>query len=211
MKHADRRAGGDDAGQRETGTLPIPGVDLQAIVHELESRQVELEMQIEELRQARAEAEDLRARYEELFDFAPLGYLTLDNKGLVVDANLAAAALLGFERSALTGQSLVGLAAPACRAGLAGFLSEVRQSPGRRSAEVRIIPRRGPAVDVVFEAVLLWGREASDDLVELALVDVTERRLAEVEKSLLAREPEAKAGADDGRPRISKVPSSSWG
>ncbi len=177
MELVDGRAGLDAEGRLEAEAIPIRGeermpaatassaIDLQARVHELETHQVELVMQIERLCQAHAEAEARRARYEELFDFAPLGYLTLDCQGLVVEANLAAAALLGFERSSLTGQSLVGLAAPACRAGLAGFLSGVRQGPGRRSAELRIIPRSGTPIDVLLEAVLLWGREASDDIV----------------------------------------------
>jgi PAS domain S-box-containing protein len=203
MKQGGQRAGRNEAVRREAearlaqgkGRKPrVPArsaTDLQALVHELEVHQVELEMQNEELRRAHAEAEDLRARYEDLFDFAPLGYVTLDNLGLIVDANLAAAALLGSDRSSLTRRPLVGLVAPECRAGLAGFLSEVRQVPGKKSIEARIVTGGGVPIDVAVDAVLLWGRGAADDLLQVALVDVTERRRVEAEKGRLVRELEA--------------------
>ncbi len=63
--------------------------------------QIELEMQNEELRRAQLELEDQRAKYFELFDLAPVGYLTISDTGMVRDANLTAARLLGVERQQL--------------------------------------------------------------------------------------------------------------
>ncbi|SPF44902.1 hypothetical protein SBDP1_510013 [Syntrophobacter sp. SbD1] len=71
------------------------------MVHELRVHQVELEMQNEELRRAQAEIEESRARYSDLYDFAPVGYLTLDEHGLVMEANLTLAKQLGIERTHL--------------------------------------------------------------------------------------------------------------
>ncbi len=71
------------------------------LVHELRVHQVELEMQNEELRRAQAEIEESRARYADLYDFAPVGYLTLDERGLVMEANLTLAKQLGIERTHL--------------------------------------------------------------------------------------------------------------
>jgi len=78
--------------------------DTPAIVHELRVHQIELEMQNEELRGARLQLEEQRAKYFELFDLAPVGYLTISDKGVVGDANLTAARLLGVERQLLVGQ-----------------------------------------------------------------------------------------------------------
>jgi len=72
--------------------------DPAAMLHELRVRQVELEMQNEEMRRAQLEADAQRANYFELFHLAPVGYLTLSDKGAVSDANLTAANLLGVER-----------------------------------------------------------------------------------------------------------------
>ena len=72
-----------------------------SLEHELRVHQVELEMQNEELRQAQAELEESRAQYADLYDFAPTGYLTLDERGVVVEANLTLAGQLGIERTSL--------------------------------------------------------------------------------------------------------------
>ncbi len=74
------------------------------VVHELRVHQIELEMQNEELRRAQLELDDQRQKYFELFDLAPVGYLTLSTEGIVGDANFTAARLLGVERSRLVGQ-----------------------------------------------------------------------------------------------------------
>jgi len=84
-------------------SLPVPA-ELSAAVHELRVHQIELEMQNEELRHAQLELDAQREKYFALFDLAPVGYLTLSGKGIVGDANLTAAHLLGVERRQLVGQ-----------------------------------------------------------------------------------------------------------
>jgi len=92
-----------DALSAAAPSLPAPE-ELSAAVHELRVHQIELEMQNEELRRAQLALEASRAKYSELFDLAPVGYLTLSGKGIVGDANLTAARLLGVERQTLVGQ-----------------------------------------------------------------------------------------------------------
>jgi PAS domain S-box-containing protein len=75
-------------------------------VHELRVHQVELEMQNEELRRAQAELESSRARYFELYDLAPVAYLTLSQQGLILEANLTAATMLGVSRGDLARRPL---------------------------------------------------------------------------------------------------------
>jgi PAS domain S-box-containing protein len=77
--------------------------EIAAIVHELRV-QIELEMQNGELRSAQLELTVQREKYLELFEHAPAGYVTLTAKGLVADANVTAARLLGVERALLVGQ-----------------------------------------------------------------------------------------------------------
>src|SRR5664279_541519 len=74
---------------------------VQKVLHELRVHQIELEMQNEELRRAYAELEATRARYFDLYDLAPIGYCTLNEQGLILQANLTATILLGVVRSEL--------------------------------------------------------------------------------------------------------------
>jgi PAS domain S-box-containing protein len=78
----------------------------QKLLYELQVHQIELEMQNDELRRATAELEAARVRYFELYDLAPVGYVTINEKGLILEANLAAATLWGVERSILINQPL---------------------------------------------------------------------------------------------------------
>ncbi len=76
------------------------------LLHELQVYQIELEMQNEELRRTQLESETLRGRYFDLYDLAPVGYVTVNEKGLILETNLTMASLLGETRSALIEQPL---------------------------------------------------------------------------------------------------------
>jgi PAS domain S-box-containing protein len=80
--------------------------DAQLLFHELRVHQVELELQNEELRRVQVELEVARERYFDLYDLAPVGYCTVNEQGLILEANLTAAALLGVSRSALVKQPI---------------------------------------------------------------------------------------------------------
>ncbi len=80
------------------------GVD--RLVHELQVHQIELELQNEELRRAQTELESTKARYFDLYDLAPVGYLTISESGLIRESNLTATTLLGTSRGALDRQPL---------------------------------------------------------------------------------------------------------
>jgi len=79
----------------------LKGQTPEELIHDLRVHQIELEMQAEELRGAKLALEESRDNYIDLYEFAPLGYLTLNDKALVTAANLTGATLLGIERSTL--------------------------------------------------------------------------------------------------------------
>lgn len=76
------------------------------LIHELQVHQIELEIQNEELRRAQAERDAAQTRYLEHYDFAPVGYCTLSEKGVILEANLTMAKLLDVARNVLVGRSL---------------------------------------------------------------------------------------------------------
>ncbi len=79
---------------------------LRTSLHELRVHQIELEMQNEDLLRAQADLGATRARYFDLYDLAPVGYCTVSEKGLILEANLTAATLLHQKRDTLVGRGL---------------------------------------------------------------------------------------------------------
>lgn len=83
-------------------TIPVMGGsewDVVRLLHELQVHEIELELDNEELRQSYDEADALRAKYADIYDFAPVGYFTLDRSGVILQLNLAGAILLGIKHS----------------------------------------------------------------------------------------------------------------
>lgn len=80
----------------------IANSELPAIIHELHVHQIELEMQNDELRLAQEALQKTQKKYFDLFNFAPVGYLTLDQRGIVKDINLSGATMLERERRFVT-------------------------------------------------------------------------------------------------------------
>ncbi len=105
--------------------MPRLEIDSQRLLHELEVHQIELEMQNAELRLARDEADLVREKYADLYDFAPVGYFTILADGTIRMVNLAGAAIVGMERSRLVGRSFEMLISPARRSTFSAFLEQV--------------------------------------------------------------------------------------
>lgn len=106
-----RRNAVDEVQRKTTDVEERSPADLNDLIHELEVHQVELEMQNEELSRANRESENARDAYLELYDFAPNGYLTFGERGLILGANLTLASMLGVTRSELLGLPFVYLIA----------------------------------------------------------------------------------------------------
>ena len=77
--------------------------EMLSLIHELQVHQIELEMQNDELRRTQLDLEAARDKYTDLYDFAPVGYFTIDEQGLIEEANLTAADLLSTDRQSLIG------------------------------------------------------------------------------------------------------------
>jgi PAS domain S-box-containing protein len=156
---------------------PVAEADTQRLVHELQVHQIELEMQNDELRQSRFEVEAGLARYTDLYDFAPVGYLTLGRDGVIRQANLTGARLLGVERGRLLGRRFGLFVGAPDRAGFNTFLENVFAGQAACVCEVAL-PRDGQGT--LF--VLITATLSPDDQECGAMVmDITERKLAEEE------------------------------
>jgi PAS domain S-box-containing protein len=157
----------------------ISSGDNEKLIHELQVHQIELEMQNDELRKAQAEIEESRSRYVELYDFAPVGYFTLDHKGLIVDANLTGASLLGVERELLSDAPFFHFIIPEDRDQFINYRRAVFQDPGRQSCELRLKSKGGNPIWVHLEGVAVEAPEGKPIRMRMAASDITERKRLE--------------------------------
>ncbi len=160
------------------------GIDAARLLHELQVHQIELEMQNEELQQERARVETLAARYTELYDFAPVGYFSLDREGVIRQANLRGARLLGLDRSNLMQQRFGLFVAESDRPAFSAFLQIVLAHAGAQSCELGLCKGGDASMWVRIEAT------ASEDGQECraAVLDLSERRQAEAQARAAAVE-----------------------
>ena len=91
-------------------TVTANGQEL--LVHDLQVHQIELEMQNQELRETQNKLEETSNLYADLYDFAPVGYISFDDNGIIQEINLTAATMLGKERSRLINRAFCSLCSP---------------------------------------------------------------------------------------------------
>jgi signal transduction histidine kinase/ActR/RegA family two-component response regulator len=145
------------------------------LVHELRVHQIELELQNEELQKARAELVVALARYSDLYDLAPMGYLTIAKDGAIQDANLTGALWLGMVRSQLVGARFGLFVSPKGRHVFNTFLASVFTSQSRQVCELSICPKKSAPLWVHIEAVVSDDRRTCRAI----MIDTTERKRAE--------------------------------
>jgi two-component system, sensor histidine kinase PdtaS len=166
---------------------PEEGQDAMRLVHELRVYQIELELQNEELRESRTKAEESLRQYLDLYEYAPVPYLTLDRAGTILRANIASESSLCVERSRLIGRPLADRLAPGDRPALAGFLASVNASGCRESFESPIRKANG---EKLIAQVIGFGCSAKNGECRLALIDITDRERAREALDRAAREKE---------------------
>ncbi|MEX2185500.1 MAG: PAS domain S-box protein [Pirellulales bacterium] len=152
----------------------LPTQDVQALVQELNVYQMELEIQNEELRQAQVELAHTRDRYADLYEFAPVGYVTLNKDGKIVEANLTAAAMLGVERHALLAKNLASFADRASQDACYLHLQAVSSSETKQTCDVEMHKADGTPVAVRLESIAFAAEH--ERRCRMALVDITDAR-----------------------------------
>ena len=144
-------------------------IDGARLLHELQVHQIELEMQNEALQQARDDMEALLAGYIELYDHAPVGYLTLDHLGTIRQMNVTGARLLGIDQER-KGQPRLGLfVAPDDRTTLSNFLERVFANGSSPASEITVIGEGLPPARMRIQGSL----SADGRRCRLILIDVT--------------------------------------
>lgn len=158
---------------------PEAEADTLSLLHELQVHQIELEMQNEELIQARADLEDVLRLYKDLHDFSSVGYLTLASDGTIIQVNLAVSYLFGMERKAIIKQQLGLFISPQSQATFNNFIKKVFTSGDKETCEVTLVQKgESPPLWVQLEAII-DASEGQREACRVVLVDISDRKQAE--------------------------------
>jgi PAS domain S-box-containing protein len=175
-KQAEKRLSEKDA---DIANMPFE--DINALIHELEVHQIELEMQNEELRQAQLDLEAARDKYTNLYNFAPVGYFSISDKGLILDANFVCATLLGMERGRLAGQRFSNFIAKDDQDVFYLHRQKLFETKTKQVCELKLINTDGTEFCAQLESYAVKDEEAGNySVIRSSLCDITERKQAEM-------------------------------
>jgi len=132
----------------------VVGIDEKRLMHELQVHQIELEMQNEELRRANETAETALRKYTMLYDFAPMGYFTLNSEGKIEDLNFTGAEMLGDRRFSLVGSNFKFFVSGESKAVFITFLDKVYAGTSKESCEVNLVHLKDPLCSVYMEGIV---------------------------------------------------------
>ena len=174
-------------GEARLPSLPhaVTAKVLEATVHQLRVHQTELEMQNEELRKVQAELEVTRARYFDLYDLAPVGYCTINEAGVILEANLTAGTLLGVERSKLINRSLAHFILRDDQDLFFRFRKQLIEIGTTQVCELRLVKSDGALSWGLLTTSVVAGA-AGVSVSHVVLTDITARKLQEESLALTA-------------------------
>ena len=149
---------------------------VRELAHELQVHQIELEMQNEELRKTQLQLEVARARYFDLYDLAPISYCTVDEAGVIVEANLATSDLLGEARRVLIGQRISRYILKECQDTYYLSRKLLLTSGDRQSCELHMVKVDGS--DFWVNLSMVSAKDSSGKVMQrLVLTDITNAKI----------------------------------
>lgn len=170
---AQRRVQRSKAGEQKTEA------DIVRALQELEVHQIELELQNAELKKARNELEVMLEKSTDLYDFAPVGYVSIDDSGLILEANLTSAAMLDKERSQLVDRCLLVFMSPTSRPIFLTFLKQVFSGHRNQTCEALFLKQGGGTFWGSLRAASAIRPRGERKWCRVVIGDITARKEAE--------------------------------
>ena len=151
------------------------------LIHELQVHQIELKMQNDELRRIQGELEKARDRYSHLYDFAPVGYFTVSEKGIIEEVNLTGATMTGIERSALIGRLFSRFVLREDQDIFYKYRQCLLQTETPRSCELRLVRNEGHEFYARMECMVIKNKGNDLRQIRAAVSDITDLKRTEKE------------------------------
>ena len=172
--------------------------DMASLNHELRVHQIELEMQNEELRRSQLELETSRNRFKDLFEFAPVGYFTLDAEWMIREVNLTGVAMLGFERQQTIDKGFFRFILPEFQDTFYRHRRSVMETGKPQRCELKLRKKDGTAFFVQMESLSVGDDKNPVAFIRVILTDIddlkrTDEKLRLAQNELRLKEEKNKA------------------
>ncbi|MBU0768106.1 MAG: PAS domain S-box protein [Proteobacteria bacterium] len=148
-------------------------------IHELQVHQIELEMQNEELRRIQGELERTRDRYSHLYDFAPVGYVTISEKGTILEANITGAAMLGVERTILIKKPFSHFITRDDQDFFYFYRKKLIETKEKQAFELRLVKKDGSEFYAQLDCSPVKDLQGDFNQLGILITDINDRKLAE--------------------------------
>ena len=162
----------------EEGLGTMLPADAKRLVHELQVHQIELEMQNEELQSAQSEIAESREKYVDLYDFAPVAYFSFDRNGVITEANLTGASIVGIERAYLIGKPFSPFVSPQDRDIFYTHCRTTQKTGQAEKCDLLIQRKDGSRIPVLMESIAV-SDAMGNTTIRSAVTNIAERKQAE--------------------------------
>jgi len=161
--------------------------DFRSLVHELSVYQAELEMQNEELRTTYLALQESRDRYLDLYNDAPVAYLTLDEKALVLEANATSLELFGVNRKEFINNAFTHFVSPESQDVFYLYAREIFKAGKKQSFELKLHKKDGAVFHARVESKGLADSDGYIKAQRATIIDITESKRLEAEQQRIEK------------------------
>ena len=178
--HALRRRAELKIGGKKTADIQDMRIDdANALLHELQVHQVELEMQNEELMHANALAETALSKYYDIYNLAPIGYFTVNEQGRILEVNQASTDILEVKKRFLLNNYFQNYITDDCLGIYKTFRMEILESNTKQSCEIKLIKKNKSPIHVQIAGIIVKTNIKNEYQMWLTVVDISDRVAAE--------------------------------
>ena len=149
--------------------------DIQNLIEELRVHQVELKIQNEELQRAQMELEAARNRYSDLYEFAPVGYITVSEQGLILEANFTSNALLGVNKSFMIGKPFTRFITSDTQDVYYFHRKKLFETKTKQICELKFKKKDGTQFYARLESIVFQDSDSNSCRCRIIIIDITER------------------------------------
>ena len=170
---------GMTTGELFTALQALQDDDARDLIKELQMQHLELEIQNRELRETQQQLAHSRMRYADLYDFSPIGYASLDERGRVEEINITGGKFLGENPHKLIGRCFADFISKKDAQAFLDYLQRCKWSRQKRTIELQLDPQNGSPTEVQLFTMLTQDADRHTLQFRTAIIDITQRKRAE--------------------------------